>query len=65
MVEQLLAAHDFRPTKTQKVGDDLSIVEGWLHETMSWQSPAFATSSYQHHPMEFREDPPYETLQGT
>jgi len=63
LVERILAAHDFRDTKTIDVAPDLKIVRGRLYETLSWQSPAFAQYGYD--PADdFRVEPSYETLHG-
>jgi hypothetical protein len=46
LVEQILAAHDFRGSETVDITPDLKIVRGRLYETLSWQSPAFAEYGY-------------------
>ena len=46
LVERILAAHDFRGSETVLIAPDLKIVRGRLHETLSWQSPAFAEYGY-------------------
>lgn len=62
LVERLLQAHDFIEMGHSKVGE-LTVLHGFLRQTLLWQSPAFAEYGWAAD-QDFRDEPPPEHLVG-
>lgn len=60
LVNRILAAHDFRAATTHTV-DSLTFTAGRLHQTLEWQSPAFAEYGFDPGD-DFRSEPALEAV---
>ena len=59
----LLDVHGFRPDHEQALAPDLTVVRGTLHQTLAWQSPAFAEYGFTIDGA-LRDEPRYQSVHG-
>jgi len=64
LIGRVFDAHDFRERDSAAVSLDLRLASGVLHQTLAWQSPAFAEFGFGP-PVDFREEPAVEFIHGS